>query len=358
MKHFSHDYIIVGQGLAGSCVAVQLLRKKRSFVVIDQPDDNRCTVVAAGMFNPVTGQNLIKTWMADFLFPYLHDFYPQAEGETGQKFFYSLPLYRPFASVHEQNEWVARSTDPVYQPIIEDISTRPGFPGVRDPFGGLTLKQCGYIRTTIFVHALRAKLVAQNCYKAETFDPSRLKLLEGGVSYGQIMARRVIFCEGAGVVSNPWFGKLPVRPLKGETISIKSEYDRQVIVNRGVYMVPAGETGTWRVGSTYNFKDRVPGNTAAGREELLEKLADLIDFDFEIFGEDWGFRPTVVDRKPILGNHPQYRQLVIFNGLGTKGVSLAPYFSDVLLQWLETETPLHKDVDVSRFKSYIEFPAN
>jgi len=63
-------------------------------------------------------------------------------------------------------------------------------------------------------------------------------------------------------------------------------------------------------------------------------------------------RPTTPDRKPILGVHPQHAQAVVFNGLGTKGVSLAPYFSGVLAEALENDAPINKEVDIDRYKHY------
>src|SRR5689334_5756148 len=99
------DYIIVGQGLAGSSVAVQLIKAGRKILVIDEPSRNRASLIAAGLFNPVTGKKMTKTWMADTIFPYLHKFYPDVEQMTGGSFFHSKPLYRPFVSIEEQNEW-------------------------------------------------------------------------------------------------------------------------------------------------------------------------------------------------------------------------------------------------------------
>jgi glycine/D-amino acid oxidase-like deaminating enzyme len=75
-----------------------------------------------------------------------------------------------------------------------------------------------------------------------------------------------------------------------------------------------------------------------------------MQFPYQIIGQEWGMRPTTADRRPVLGQHPEFNQLLVFNGLGTKGVSLAPYFSHTLVQWMEKGIPLHKAVDVTRYK--------
>jgi glycine/D-amino acid oxidase-like deaminating enzyme len=149
---------------------------------------------------------------------------------------------------------------------------------------------------------------------------------------------------------NKWFKNVPIRPLKGETLLIKTDWEKQVILNRGVYMVRGSSPGQFKVGATYNFNDNSPGTTDQGRVELEEKLKELILFPYEVISQDWGVRPTTPDRRPILGTHPESDRLVIFNGLGTKGVSLAPYFSEVLICWLENKGTLNEEVSVTRYK--------
>ena len=57
----------------------------------------------------------------------------------------------------------------------------------------------------------------------------------------------------------------------------------------------------------------------------------------------------MVDRRPVIGCHPEEDRVAIFNGLGTKGVSLAPYFSDLFAQHLVENRQLCSEVDVRRF---------
>ncbi len=103
---------------------------------------------------------------------------------------------------------------------------------------------------------------------------------------------------------------------------------------------------------TYQFQDSTRTITQQGLEELTEKLEELISFPYTIINQSWGMRPSTLDRRPILGSHPDHQSVVIFNGLGTKGVSLAPYFSHVLAEWLEKGRPINKEVDIQRYKHY------
>ncbi|WP_267294645.1 NAD(P)/FAD-dependent oxidoreductase [Parachryseolinea silvisoli] len=343
------DYIVVGQGLAGSAVAVQLLQRKKRIVVIDQPTGNSSSRIAAGLFNPITGKKMTKTWLADTLFPYLHEFYQAVEARTARKFFFPMPLYRPFLSIEEQNDWMARSAEPGYAPYIDTIHQRPAIPGIHDPWGGLLLRQCGYLDTTGYIDAVRSWITAEGTLLQTSFDPANLHIAPNGVQYGTYAAAQIIFCQG--VVPAKGFEWLPVKPLKGETIRIKTDFQHNAIINRGVYLVPGTEPGERRVGATYDFHDSTPTITPAARETLGQKLKELVDFPYEITSQEWGFRPTVPDRRPLVGVHPEHPSVAVFTGLGTKGVSLSPYFSEVLIRRLENQVPLNKEIDIERYKS-------
>jgi glycine/D-amino acid oxidase-like deaminating enzyme len=139
--------------------------------------------------------------------------------------------------------------------------------------------------------------------------------------------------------------------LKGETLTISLPEELETIFNRGVYIVPTRGNKSFMVGATYHPGDTTPQTTVSGRNELEEKLKDLINIPFVITHQNWGMRPTTPDRKPILGPHPELKNLIIFNGLGTKGVSLAPYFSGLLSDWLEGRGEIPQEVNIERFKS-------
>ena len=159
------DYIVVGQGLAGSAVALELLRRRRSFVVFDDPARNKCSNVAAGLFNPITGQNWVKTWNADILFPFMKTFYKQAELLTGSSFYYEKPIYRPFTSNLEQNDWAGKHSEDRFKDYICRFHTTPYMPDlVSNPFGGLELSFSGYLDVRTYMDAVRKVLIGSDSY--------------------------------------------------------------------------------------------------------------------------------------------------------------------------------------------------
>lgn len=347
----SIDYIIVGQGLAGAAVALQLISRGRKVMVFDRPEENSSSAIAAGLYNPVTGRKMGKTWLADRLFPYLSSFYKNAEAYTQRKFLFPTPIYRPFINVEEQNEWMAASADHGITPFINTIYTQAHYPHqVYDAFGGLLLAQSGYVNTKVYMDAVRARLMQEGLYQAAFFVPEKLRWDNENVVYQDITARKIIFCEGEAVAQNKFFYWLPIRPLKGETITVRGDFNEGVIFNRGAFLVPECP-GLWKVGATYAHTFAHRKVTPEGRQELQEKLKALVKVPFTITDQEAGIRPAMPDRRPVLGAHPEYSNLIVFNGLGTKGVSLAPYFSNVLVDWLENGAHINKEVDISRYKS-------
>lgn len=350
-QSFHTDYIIVGQGLAGSALAVQLMRLEKKILVIDQPTQNVSSMIAAGLFNPVTGKKMGRTWLADALFPYLHTFYQQVEQATGTRFFYPTPVYRPFLSVAEQNEWMGASAASGLSKYIKNVATQSLYPAeVHDEYGGLLLDQCGFIDTQCYIQAVRTWIQQAGEYRDELFDEDALTVDGAGVFYKGYRAKGIIFCGGQHAVTSRYFKWLPIKPLKGETLTIRADLQKEVVVNRGVYVVPSGDD-TWRVGSTYEHHFSNGNITDAARADLEDRLAGIIKIPYSVIGQDAGIRPTTPDRRPMLGAHPEYPAVNIFNGLGTKGISLSPYFSEVLVRWLENGEPVDKEADISRYKS-------
>ena len=47
------DFIIVGQGIAGTCFAFELLKQNKTFVIIDHYTPNTSSRVALGVYNPL-----------------------------------------------------------------------------------------------------------------------------------------------------------------------------------------------------------------------------------------------------------------------------------------------------------------
>lgn len=345
------DYLLVGQGIAGTVLADHLLSAGQRVMVIDSPVHSNSSRVAGGLYNPITGRKMVKTWKADVLFPYLETYYAELQSRLCAPFFFPMPIYRPFVSVEEENEWMGKSADPAFAAYIEKIIPAGGLDHlVHDPFGGLLLKRSGRVDIAALIMNYRQQLLERSLLQEESFDFSMLRIELSRVQYKGIESKRIIFCDGKMLQGNPYFGWLPMHPVKGELLLIEPESPFEVILNRGVFVAPTAEGG-YKVGSTYDHNDLSTVITEKGRNQLLEKLSALVKFGFEIVGQTAGVRPSTKDRRPFIGIHPEHPNIGVFNGFGTKGVSLVPLFANQYVSHLIEGTELDDEVNIERFFS-------
>ena len=344
------DYMIVGMGLAGACVALQLLKLKKRILVYDQPSQNRASSVAAGLFNPVTGRKLVKTWQADKIFPYLHTFYTTAEKTLSRRFFYKKVIYTPFVTVEEQNDWVGKDAEASWSGYILKVATRPLYENqIHDPLGGIRIGQGGYVDTNTFLEGVRSLLKKRRAYREEEWKEDEVYVASDHVMYRGASASKLVFCTGIHALGSRFFPGLPLVPLKGEVITISTALPLECIYNRGIYFIPSAP-GSYKVGATYDIKDISARTTAGARAQLVEKAGAFLRNPFHCTHQEWGIRPSTMDRRPLLGVHPAHGHIFIFNGLGTKGVSLAPYLSETLVKYMEGDGNLEKEANICRIK--------
>ncbi|WP_044282831.1 NAD(P)/FAD-dependent oxidoreductase [Candidatus Amoebophilus asiaticus] len=342
------DYIIVGQGLAGTALAWQLLKAGKQVLVINNQYTNQSSQVAAGIYNPITGRNLVKTWLADELFPALVQFYESISAELSIKLLYPMPIFRPFLDNQESIMWRKRALEDRYKPFWEEAIGDYQEADIFNQYGGFIIKQAGYVDVPCFLAATRTYLQSKNCYIEADFDYERLQLLsEGSVNYQGIQANKIIFCEGPQVALNPFFNYLPFRFAKGELLKVQLSKPIKVIYNRRVFILPRTRDQAF-VGASYEWEDLTLHPTEKARQELEDKLRQLTRLPYSVFGQQVGIRPATVDRRPYAGLHPQYPQLGIFNGLGSKGISLAPYLAGEFVEYLLYGKSLPVEVRLDR----------
>jgi glycine/D-amino acid oxidase-like deaminating enzyme len=151
--------------------------------------------------------------------------------------------------------------------------------------------------------------------------------------------------------ANPYFKDLPLDGTKGELFIIKApKLDLDVIVNTSVFILPLGND-LFKVGATYNWKDKTNLPSEEGKTELVERIQEIITCDFEIIAHFAGVRPTVKDRRPLVGTLQNHQAIHILNGLGTRGVMLGPAMAKELFDSIEYQVPLDAAIDIRRFKT-------
>jgi hypothetical protein len=343
------DFLIVGRGLAATSLMHRFFEAGISFNVVGRADLSQCSNVAAGIWNPVVFKRLTKSWLADDLIPELRSFYTRCEKLLSGRIINERTILRPF---HEQQEielWKAKSKNELedyLDPQIYEAEQAPLHTQIKGKFGKVL--NCGYIDVPHFLKKSAEFFKAH--IKEEIFLYENLQFDGDKWNYEGEFYSSVLFCEGWLVKDNPFFNWVPLKPAKGEVLHFTSSgLSLGVnVINEGLYILETHE-GKYKAGATYKWDNLNDAPTKEGLEELKTKLQKAITKPFEITGQMAGVRPSAIDRRPVLGRHPHHKNLFIFNGLGTKGVMLCPYFShNFVLFYLQNKEML-AEVDVSRF---------
>lgn len=342
------DYIIVGAGLSGIAVAEKLIGSGKKIRVFENNSQSSSTV-AGGIYNPVILKRFTLAWEADEQLKAAIPFYRSLEDKLKISVIREMPVYRKFHSVEEQNNWFAAMDKPSVAAFLSPNLISELNPNIPSSFSFGMVKETGVINTELLLNAYRNYLKDLDVFISEDFQYDMLQLKNDQFSYKGFQAKRIIFCDGFGMIKNPFFNKLPLNGNKGEYLIIKSEALKlEVAVKSSVFILPLGND-FYKVGATYNNKDKTPEPTEDAKEYLLEKLRALISCDFEVVGQVAGIRPATADRKPLVGEHPEYSGMYCCNGFGSRGVLIGPTVAGKLIDYIENKTPMPFDIDIRRF---------
>ena len=344
------DYIIVGCGLAGVSFSEELRAQGKSFVVFDN-QSQQASIVAAGLYNPVILKRFTGVWKAKEQLDMAMVFYENLERLLEVKLDYKLPIYRRFTSVEEQNDWFSASDKPTLENFLSPKVIKNDNLLIDAPFGFGKVLETGRIDTSTLLEHYKLFLKRINSYINETFDHSAVAFQNDVVIYKDITAKFIVFAEGFGMVDNPYFKNLPLNVAKGEVLTIRApDLKMEFILKSSVFVVPESD-GLYSVGATYNWEDKSNAITEIAKTELLDKLKGILSCDYEVVGQVAGIRPTVKDRRPLVGTHPNHKNMAILNGLGTRGVMIGPDVAKQLFQHLEHGVALESEIDIKRFQT-------
>jgi glycine/D-amino acid oxidase-like deaminating enzyme len=354
------DFLIVGQGLAGTLLSYFLLKEKQNVMVVDKPMPGACSLIAAGTINPVTGRRIAKSWRHEELFPFARQTYRELEAMLGASLWQDRIIYRALHNTFEENEWERRSAYPEYAEYLAEIdSTHPFESLINPPHAWGKLHRCAQVDIPLLVQRWRQELISHNRYLEAQFDYEQLSFNETRAKYRDIIADRVVFCEGAAATMNPYFSHLPFKPTKGELLLVRiPDAGFSQLIKHKLFIIPIRHhpldpsipaDDLYWVGSSSRWEYQNPYPSGEQRKLLLNQLREVLQAPFEVVDHLAGIRPTVEDVRPLLGIHPEHQRLAVFNGLGTKGTSLGPYFAQQMAWVLMGLKQIEPDVDIGRF---------
>lgn len=348
----STDILIVGQGLAGTVLAWELLDRGMDVRIVDAGMKDSASWIAGGMINPISPRRPTKGWRAEELFPEAIRTYGKLERTLLENFLHQRPILRPFGDLEEKERWEKNAPEKGFDRfLLQDIPrSSERFP--IDPETGSVAFQGGFLDLPSFLGNSREDFQKKGILHERNFDPGDLSKEKEGWKWEGLRTEKLILCQGTGMQNCPFFEQLPLRANKGEILTLEMpEFPEGLILNRGIYAIPIGE-GKVRVGASYDHEDLTPGPTDQKRQELLQRMEAWIPFSYRVIDHRAGFRPTTPDTRPYVGFHPEDKDTAIFNGMGSKAVLLAPYWAKRFAEELlkdEGQSP-DPEVDPFRFK--------
>ena len=339
--------LIMGQGLAGSCLALQLFQCNVPFRVVDVPRLSNSSKVAAGLLNPLIFRYYTLSWRAVNYLDYSKEFYRKFALVQGISLLHEIPLLRIFG----RDESVLWSEKAIKAPFSKFMNPQiiADLDDLRLEFGAGIVSAAAWIDTALFVSEVRQFLKSRNLLMEHEWDYARIASDDASAAYDGTPYRCIVFCEGYRAKHNPFLAEIPFRPVKGDVITVRiSNFRCNYIINKNFFLVPLGHD-MFRLGSSYvwDFEDEQPDPEAA--QKLLTDLKTFINKDVDVIQHQAGIRPAIADRRPVAGRIPGFNNLFVFNGLGSRGGLLAPPLAHYMANLISGNNTTDPEVEPSRF---------
>ncbi len=342
------DVIIVGTGLAGLSIAETLLQNKISFICIDNQKLNASSV-SSGIYNPIIFKRYSIAWNSDKILLDSLLFYQKIGEKLNMNINFSMPIIKFFNTSQEQNQWAIASEKNRLSNFMQSKIYNEAKSYLVDNNGYGKLKNVGKIDTNKLIREYTKWLETENIFLKTEFDYSKLVLNNKNIKYGNITAKHIIFCEGHLVKKNPFFNWLPLIPCKGEILHIETnDLPNDSILKSSIYLSPI-KNGLFWAGSNFNWKFKNISPTLLGKKYLESEINKKFNISYKIKKHSAHIRPTVIDRKPLVGTHPKYKNVHIINGLGTRGVTLAPWVAKELVNYIYNKKSILPEININRF---------
>lgn len=342
--------LLVGNGFAGSQLAYFLALRGAEVTVLTYSGFHATssTNVSAGIMLPFTGRRKVLTFNAAKILPFAIAHYQQLESATGLSLIDDLVVRQCIKDAGDYNDWQAKSAEVSTEMFLDELQLDVPIAGLKSFFGYVQLKQSKAVKSVPLLEAVSMHDSSiQYVNKRFVFD--LLKINDSKLTYQEEAFDYVLFCEGYRVIHNNFWNTLPFMPVKGEIIEIHAPgLKLDFIFNSGIYIIPKGNN-RFLVGATYDWKNINELPSQDGLSLLIKELDTLLECDYNITTHAAGVRPAIQDRRPVIGTHPLHPRIGIFNGLGTKGAMLAPYYAQQFADHITIGTPIDEEVDVKRF---------
>ena len=323
--------------------AHQLIKNNKSFYLFSEGKKS-ASFVSAGIINPAVLKRFTTFWLAQEQIDSLKKTLSEIEGYTHKNYLIEKPILRVFHDEKEKELWLKKSNEISF--LSNDFIK---INSIKNPFGCGKVNHSARLNVRDFFTDLMNYLEQNSHLIKEKFDYNLVNTENS--TYKDIQFKNIIFAEGMAVKENPYFTEIPVEANKGHHLEVKlsEKIEDDFTIKKKHFIFPLNEN-TYYYGGTYDREQTHHKIDDSAVEKLTNALAEFYPNDFEVTQVKFGFRPTVKDRRPIVGNHPEFKNLYVFNGLGARGILNGNYFAINLYNHLENGEEIHPEVDLKRFQ--------
>jgi glycine oxidase len=317
------DVVVVGGGVIGLACAWRARQRGLDVVVLERDRPGRgATHAAAGVLGPdpeTPGFTALARRSAE-LWPAM----AEELGDVGYTHCGSLALAYENDTPDLRGEWLDRGTVLALEPGVS-----------RECVGGILLADDASVDPRRVVDALCSSLAGAVRGGTDVVEvtPHEVEVADGS----RLGAERVVLAAGAWVARR-LVRRLPVRPVKGQTLRLRGPLPAtRIIRSEHVYVVPRAN-GETVIGATVeeagfdeSVSDAATAELLAGAARALPAIAEL-----ELVEASVGLRPGTPDDGPLIG---EWEGFVVAGGHYRNGILLAPVTADAVAALLAGAAP-------------------
>ncbi|MAH81203.1 MAG: hypothetical protein CMP39_05990 [Rickettsiales bacterium] len=323
------DVLIIGQGVAGSILAYELIKKKLDVAIITDPDKSSASLVAAGLIQTISGRHLS---IAENTIEQINQaliYYKTLEKEFNKNFISPIKCYR-FLDDAQLKKWNQKKQKVPYQTYLSNklvqvpntLNNKLNFIEVFNNF---------HINPSILLNEFKSYFEKKNCIFYDGFTEKDLLLFSDYIQYKAFKSKKIIFCTGHYISDLTFANHISFQHVKGETQTVKIKEDPFNCVYQGSEWIVPFMDDTYKIGATYDHQLTL-NITTKGQSKLSHFITELGLRTKDIVSQQAGIRCVTKERVPLIGAHPTHKNLLFFSGFGSKGFMTCPYFKDQLIK--------------------------
>lgn len=358
------DVTILGAGIAGLSAARSLSQKGLKVLLLDKSDPGSgASGAPLALLNPATGRRAKKAWQAEKCIKKTTDVLKDLQKKISKPVFAQNSVLRPaivkdlaknFRESPEKYDWPDTWVEWLDKDQIKTI-----IPGAACHEGGLKISPAATVHLPNYIKASVIDLqetgirFIRNTNSVVEKSEKRWIIKNDDYKFSSSL---LLHAAGQSIANFIEWDFMNLELVKGQTLTLYFHDDIpfQCSLSAMGYIAQLPDYPKMLViGSTYEHSFNHADPDSEGKDYLLKKFRMILPgLSNKIRGsEQWsGVRVSSSNYLPVIGEHPQIKNLFVFTGLGSKGLLYGQHCADLLADHIINQTPLPAELSPSRFQ--------